>query len=111
MSATITVTTRVETPTPTRTDVADGIDYSAEIQITDEIGEKHRWVGAVTFAPDHVNGGLVPVGDSIDCWMTAPLVKAIETPWVAAHPALVKAIVKSLRGGAGVETFEIESSE
>ena len=105
---TVTVTTRVENPTPTTTDITDGVDYNAEIHITDEAGTKTAWQGHVTFAPDHVNGGLAPTGDAIDCWMSAHLIKAIETPWVAAHESLVRAIVKSLSDGAGVETFEIE---
>ena len=104
----LTVTTRVENPSPTTTDITDGVDYDAEIQIIDEAGIKTVWHGHVTFAPDRVNGGLAPTGDSIDCWMSADLVKAIETPWVAAHKSLVRAIVKSLHGGVGVETFEIE---
>lgn len=103
----IQVTTRVESPTPTTTDVEGAVDYQAEICLVDEAGHRRRYYGVVTYAPD-VNGGLRPVGDSLDCWVGPDLMAAIRTPWVAAHEALVRGIVKSLAGGPGVESFEVE---
>lgn len=104
---TIAVTTRVENPSPTTTGVKDGVDYDAEMMVTDEAGATYKWRGAVTYAPAQYDGKLVPYGPSIDHWMSGPLVKAINTPWIAAHSKLVKAIVKSLGGGEGTESFDV----
>lgn len=103
----ITITIRVENPRPTRTDVDGGVDYDAAIAVTDEAGVTSRWSGHVTYEPDPVNGGLVPTGHARDCWMSSDLIAAIETSWIAAHDQIVHAIVKSLGGGEGVETFEV----
>lgn len=105
---TIIVTTRVGNPSPTVTDTPDGIDYAAEIHVTDEAGITSVWQGSLIFAPDRINRGFAPVGDSRDCWMSPEMIQAIETPWIAAHEHLVNAIVESLRSGEGIETFEVE---
>jgi len=61
----------------------------------------------LTFAPDRINGGLAPVGDSRDCWMSSEMIEAISTPWVAQHEHLVDAIVHALHGGAQSSTFSV----
>lgn len=104
---TVHVTTRVESPSPTSTDVEGGVDYQAEIRLVDEAGQAHRWSGQVTYAPDHEAGRLRPVGDSRDCWISRELLAALETPWVAAHDDLVRRIVRSLGGGPSVESYEV----
>jgi len=104
---TIAVTTRVENPRPTSTGVKAGVDYDAEIMVTDEAGITSRWSGEVTYAPSRHDGTLVPYGPSVDYWMSGSLIKALNEPWIAAHGKLVKAITKSLMGGEGIESFDV----
>lgn len=103
----IAVTTRVDNPRPTTTGVKNGIDYDAEVLVTDEAGITSRWSGEVTYAPSQYDGALIPYGPSIDHWMSGSLIKALNEPWIAAHRKLVKAITKSLGGGEGVESFDV----
>lgn len=102
----ITVTTRVTRPRPTGTDVNLGVDYDAELSVTDEAGVTSMWTGELTYAPGH-DGNLEPYGNGLDHWMTHGIIKALETPWIAAHERLVDAIVESLGGGEGVETIQV----
>jgi hypothetical protein len=105
-ASTIAITTVVENPRPTSTGVAKGVDYDADIMVTDEAGITTRWRGELTYAPQH-DGTLVPYGNSVDYWMSGSLIKALNTPWIAAHSKLVKAITKSLGGGEGTESFDV----
>ena len=104
---TIAITTRVENPRPTTTGVKDGVDYDAEVMVTNEAGITSRWRGEVTYAPAQYDGALVPYGPSVDYWMSGSLIKAINEPWIAAHGKLVKAITKSLGGGEGTEFLDV----
>jgi len=104
---TIVVTTRVEKPRPTTTGVKNGVDYDAEVVVTDEAGITSRWSGEVTYAPAQYDGTLVPYGPSVDYWMSGSLISALKEPWIAAHGKLVKAITKSLGGGEGTESFDV----
>jgi hypothetical protein len=103
----IAVTTRVENPRPTTTGVKNGVDYDAEVMVTDEAGITSRWSGEVTYAPAQADGSLVPYGPSVEHWMSGSLIKAINEPWIVAHGKLVKAITKSLGGGEGIESFDV----
>ncbi len=106
---TIEVETRVGSPRPTATDVTGGVDCDAEVWLVDEAGERHGFRGEVTYAPDlGRSGDLAPYGGAVDHWMSDELVRALRTPWVAAHPRLVEAIVESLAGGPGVEQIAVE---
>ncbi len=104
---TIVVETRVTGHRPTEYGVRNGVDYDAELWVTDA-GVRHAWQGALTYAPDPGRAGeLAPYGGAIDHWMSAELVRALRTPWVAAHQRLVDAIVQSLGDGPGVETITV----
>jgi hypothetical protein len=103
----ITIETSVARPRPTTTGVPHGIDYDADLWITDEAGVRHHWAAGLTYAPDPGRGDLVPYGNAIDHWMGDELVSAIRRPWVAAHPRLVEVIINSLGDGPGDETIEV----
>lgn len=108
MSTTITIETSVSNPRPTDVGVRDGVDYDAELWVTDETGERFGWRGELTYAPaQHDHDQLVPYGGGIDHWMSSDLISAIRTPWIAAHQSLVDAIVQSLGSGEGNETIEV----
>lgn len=102
----IKVTTRIQSPRPTSTDVPNGVDYDVELWVIDEVGATNRWDGEVTYAPNH-EGNLVPYGDGLDHWLSGSLISAIDKSWLSAHPRLVKAIVNSLANGEGVDEFEV----
>jgi len=63
-----TIIIKVSNPTPNSV-MDDGVDYDAVIE-TRADGFSARVVGTVTYARDQATVGLVPVGDSIDCWMS-----------------------------------------
>jgi hypothetical protein len=107
LNITITVHTSIATPRPTTTGVRDGIDYDAELVIIDEVGETRRWSGELTYAPGR-DGALVPYGGQLDHWVSDSLLRALRTPWIAAHKALVDQIVESLSTGPGREMFKVK---
>lgn len=99
----LTIRTTIGNPTPTSTDVADAVDFDAEISITDETGEVYLWRGEITLAPNH-EGVLTSFGDSSDCWMSQHLVAFMHDGrwgWVQ------RSIVQSLAAGEGVESWTV----
>lgn len=108
MGNNITIATNVTNARPTTTGVSDGVDYDAEVAVTDEDGITTRWSGKLTYAPTRYDGGLAPFGDAVDHWMSDSLLKAINEPWIAAHGKLTKAIIKSLGSGEGAESIDVE---
>lgn len=107
----ILVETRVGRPRPTITGVRDGVDFDADLWITDECGDRYHWRGALTYAPapDPRQGGeLVPYGGDVDHWMSGSLVAALRAPWIAAHADLVDAVVAQLGTGEGAATVSVQ---
>ena len=109
-SATISIHIIVAAGTPSRCldDVDGALDYPVEIHATDEAGETLRIDGSITMVPDLINGGMCPVGDSVDHWISGSIVSRLYNggSWLAFDPRYAKAIARSLMGGVGEETIE-----
>lgn len=99
---TITIETLVTRPRSTDTGVRDGVDYDAEVRITDAAGTRVL-TGELTYAPDGYSGALVPFGDCVDMWMTGRLMDDLA----AIGGEVERAIIKSLAGGKGREMIEV----
>ncbi len=72
-----TIITAVASPAPSHV-TDDAVDLDAMVAICDSTSITPVVAhGHVTFVPDHVNGGMVPIGDSIDCWMSREIHDAV----------------------------------
>lgn len=74
-----TITIHVDAPEPSSVlDVEGACDYGVRITIAQGRGARF-FDGQVTLAPDRLNSGaLRPTGDSLDCWISAGLLPAID---------------------------------
>jgi hypothetical protein len=100
---TITIETLVTRPRNTDTGVRDGVDYDAEVRITDADGAVRQLTGELTYAPDAYSGELRPYGPAVDYWMTGRLMADVAS----LGGEIARTIIASLAGGKGRETIEV----